>query len=216
MEQQIIVIAQQKGGVGKTTLTAHLAVALSQRKKRVAVIDIDPQGSLTQWYSLREARFGTEYTGFTFENVPGWRASTMINRLKNDHDLILIDNPPHAETEMRNAIRAANLVLVPVQPSPTDIWATERTLEMAHQEGVPAYTVLNRCPNNSKLAKFCSKQLPNLMKHILGNRVAFANCMLDGRTVTETEPNGPAAKEIKALTEELMKIMTKKKVLEEA
>lgn len=208
MKQQIITIAQQKGGVGKTTLTAHLAVALSQRNLRVAVIDIDPQGSITQWYALRENRFGSDYTGFTFENVAGWRISSAIARLKYTHDIILIDTPPHAEMEIKNAVRASTCVLIPVQPSPTDLWATQATIDIADAEEIPAYTILNRCPSNSKLAKFCAQELPRLITPVLGNRVAYVNCMVDGRTVTETEPASAAAKEVKELVKHLIGILS--------
>jgi len=94
MEAKVITIAQQKGGAGKTTLAIHLAVAWSQRGKRVAVVDIDPQGSLTYWHKLREQRFGEDYTGLTFSALSGWRVGSEIARLKRHHDIIIIDSPP--------------------------------------------------------------------------------------------------------------------------
>src|SRR3954468_90493 len=108
MPHKIITIAQQKGGAGKTTIAAHLAVAFSQRGKRVAVIDIDPQGSLTQWHKIREKKFGEGFTGLTFSSISGWRLPNEIDRVKRDVDLIIIDSPPHTQTETKTAIRMAD------------------------------------------------------------------------------------------------------------
>src|ERR1700730_4414510 len=116
MAEKVITIAQQKGGAGKTTVAAHLAVAWSQRGKRVAIVDIDPQGSLTHWHKIREERFGDGYTGVTFAALCGWRVGSEIARLRRNHDIIIIDSPPHTETEARTAIRSADFIVVPVQP----------------------------------------------------------------------------------------------------
>ncbi len=203
MTHKVITIAQQKGGAGKTTLTAHLAVALSQRGQRVAVLDIDPQGSLTQWHQLREERYGEGFTGLTFVALSGWRVGSEISRLKRVHDIIIIDSPPHTETEAKTAIRNADLVVIPVQPSPTDVWATQATIELAERDKVDAMLILNRVTANSKLATTMAKELPNLAKHRLGNRVAFASALLEGRCVTETQPSSVAATEVKALAQEI-------------
>lgn len=200
---QVITIAQQKGGAGKTTIAAHLAVALSQRGKRVAVIDIDPQGSLTAWHKIRESRLGEGYTGLTFLAVSGWRVSSEVTMLKRNHDIIIIDSPPHTETEAKTAIRAANLLIAPVQPSPTDLWATKATLDLAAKERIPAYVLLNRVTPNSKMLQAITAELPNQLQHPLGNRVAFASAILEGKCVTETMPASPAAQEVKALTQEI-------------
>ena len=95
---KVITIAQQKGGAGKTTVAAHVAVALSQKGNRVAVVDIDPQGSLTHWHKLREERFGEGYTGLSFVHVSGWRVGSEVSRLSRSCDFVIIDSPPHTET----------------------------------------------------------------------------------------------------------------------
>lgn len=211
MLPKVITIAQQKGGAGKTTIAAHLAVALSQKGKRVAIIDIDPQGSLTAWYNIREERFGQGYTGLNFLSASGWRVTSEITRLKQTHDIIIIDSPPHTETEAKTAIRAADLVIIPVQPSPTDLWATKATVELAEKEKKTIAILLNRVAANSKLAKEITASLPNLLKSNLGNRVGFAACLMEGRCVTETEPSGLAAKEIKAFVEEILQFFAPEK-----
>lgn len=207
MSHTVITIAQQNGGAGKTTIAAHLAVAWSQRGKRVAVVDIDPQGSLTQWHKLREQRFGEDYTGMSFASISGWRVGSEIARLKREHDIIIIDSPPHTETEARTAIRSADIVLIPVQPSPTDLWATQATVALAKAERIPVRLVLNRVTANSRLAQIIAKELPDLSTTTLGNRVLFASSLMEGRCATEAAPKSPAALEIKALAKEIQEMM---------
>src|SRR5271163_4711020 len=130
----VITIAQRKGGAGKTTLAAQLAVAWARQGARLALLDIDPQGSLATWVDLRQARLGACAIGFAFAALPGLRAAQWIDDRSHSTDLVVIDSPPHADTEARIAVRAAGLVVVPVQPSPLDLWATAATLEMARDE----------------------------------------------------------------------------------
>ena len=151
MVAKIITVAQQKGGAGKTTLTAHLAVAYTAARKKVAVVDIDPQQSLTMWFRLREERFGDAGAGLLVNPIKGWRVRNEVERLARDHDVVLIDSPPHAETEAKIAVRSADLVVIPVQPSPMDVWATRPTLDLAAGEGTQVLVVLNRVPPRAKL-----------------------------------------------------------------
>jgi len=203
---KVITIAQQKGGAGKTTVAAHIAVALSQKGNRVAIIDIDPQGSLSYWHNIREKRFGEGYTGLTFAAVSGWRVGSEVSRLKRICDYVIIDSPPHTETEARTAIRAADLIIIPVQPSPTDLWASKATIELAKTERVPVRVVLNRVSANSRLAATISAELPDLADTTLGNRVLFASALLEGRSATEVDPNSAAASEVKSLVKEILKL----------
>ncbi len=214
MEAKIITIAQQKGGAGKTTVAIHLAVAWSQRGKRVAVVDIDPQGSMKHWHKIREQRFGEDYTGLTFSSVSGWRVGSEVARLKRSHDIILIDSPPHTETEAKTAIRNADIIIIPVQPSPADLWATKATVDIAKSENIPVRIVLNRVSSNSKMAETIAKELSHLAKTTLGNRVLFASSIMEGRSATEVSPGSPAALEVKSLAEEISKILKVKSAKE--
>ncbi|MBV8939098.1 MAG: ParA family protein [Alphaproteobacteria bacterium] len=207
MDMKVITIAQQKGGAGKTTVAAHVAVALSQKGRRVAVIDIDPQGSLSCWHGIRQERFGEGYTGLTFAAVTGWRVAGEVARLKRNHDYVIIDSPPHIETEARAAIRVADLILIPVQPSPTDLWASKATIDLAKAENIPVRVLLNRVPAHSKLAAAVAQQLPQLADTMLGNRVLFASALMEGRSATELDPASPAALEVKSLVKEILAML---------
>lgn len=209
---KVITIAQQKGGAGKTTISAHLAVAFSQRGKRTAIIDIDPQGSLSTWHRIRAEKFGEEYTGLTAVSSNGWKLQSEIANLADDNDIIIIDSPPHIEEDARGAIRVADLIIMPVQPSPTDLWATKATIEIAAQENIPAKILLNRVSTNSKLAKAVESDLKksigkDLLKTQVGNRVSFAASLVDGRTAMEAYIGSAAAEEIKALAVEIEGIL---------
>ena len=209
MAAKIITVAQQKGGAGKTTLTAHLAVTYTAQKKRVAVIDIDPQQSLTHWYRMREARLGDAGAGLLVSQIKGWRLRNEVDKQARDSEVVLIDSPPHAETEARIAVRSASLVVVPVQPSPMDVWATAPTLELAANEKVPALIVLNRVPARANLTEAMLAEVSRLgakvAKGRIGNRVVFAGALAEGRAVGEVQPRGRAAAEIKALAKEILR-----------
>jgi len=203
----VITIAQRKGGAGKSTLAAQLAVAWAKRGARVAVLDIDPQKSLAAWAELRRARLGDAATGFDFAVLPGWRAAQWIEDRARQCDLVVIDSPPHVETEARIAIRAAGLVLIPVQPSALDLWATEATLALARDERRRVLAVLNRVPPRSAAVERIAARLSEMSAppaaSRIGNRVALVQAMAQGLGVIETAAGSPAAAEITALADEI-------------
>ncbi|MCU0889768.1 MAG: ParA family protein [Rubritepida sp.] len=195
----VITVAQQKGGAGKSTLAANLAVALAEGGARVGLIDADPQQTLARWHALR----GADARPLAFEAPKGWRVEGALDRQRKTADVVVIDTPPHAETEARLAVRAANLVLVPIQPSLPDLWASEATFQLAEAERRPHRIVLNRMPHAGKLrdvvlAELARRKAPVLAER-LGNRSAFAAAFALGLGVTESEPRGTAAAEIRAL-----------------
>ncbi len=202
----VIAIAQRKGGAGKTTLAAQLAVAWARQGRLVAVLDIDPQGSLAAWAELRQAARGGAL-GFEFAALPGWRAEQWIADRARTADIVVVDTPPHAETEARIVLRAAGLVLVPVQPSPLDLWATRATLTMAREEDRRALAVLTRVPPRSGLVDTIAGELAAaglpLAAARIGNRVALVRSMALGLGVLETHGGSPAAAEIAALAAEI-------------
>lgn len=212
---RILTVAQQKGGAGKTTLAAHLAVAIAETGKTVAVIDIDPQASLSSWWEMREELGLPEPTngkgkgGLSVHRITGWRTANEVEKLARDHDVVVVDSPPHAETEAKIAVRIADLVLVPLQPSPMDFWATQATLDLAKSEKTPALLVLNRVPPRASLTESMTAKIGEMgakvAKAQIGNRVALAASLLEGKGVSEYQKRGTAAAEIKALAAEVMK-----------
>jgi chromosome partitioning protein len=202
----VITVAQQKGGTGKTTLAASLAAAMASDRK-VALLDIDPQHSLTRWHALRPAAAAP----LTFSDVSGWRVAAELDRLRSAHDAVIIDSPPQVDTDARLAIRAANIVLIPVQPSPPDIWAAEGTLKLATAEKRRAAMVLNRVPAAGKLRESMIAQLraadAPLLATIIGNRTGFASAFAVGLGVTEAAPRSIAANELRALLKELLELV---------
>jgi len=204
----VITFAQQKGGAGKTTVAAHLAVAYALAGRRVAVLDVDPQGSLGEWFERREASLGEAGTGLDFRTASGWGARREARSLARDHDIVVVDTPPKSDLELRPAIEVANLVAVPVQPTPVDLWATQPTLAMINKEGTPALLVLNRVVRRALITGAIAEAVAGLGHAVaqaqLGSRVAFAASLGEGRTVMETAPSGPAAAEVVALAKEAL------------
>jgi chromosome partitioning protein len=208
MSNQIITIAQQKGGAGKTTLAVHLAVAWSLKGKSVALVDIDPQGSLSRWYALRRENYGNTAIQPEVRTITGWRVSNEVSRLSESHDVVVIDSPPHTQTEAKIAIRSATCVLVPLQPSPMDLWATEPTIKLTLDEKVPALIVMNRVPARGLLTDEIKNSLNYLNIPVantqIGNRIQLASALLKGRGIGETAAKSSAAEEINDLADEIL------------
>jgi len=198
---KVIAVAQQKGGAGKTMLTAQLAVAVAENAS-VAVLDIDPQGSLAIWGRLRATAPKAAHA-ITVAATAGWRLTTELDKLKSHHDYVLIDTPPVIDTDARRAIRAADLVLIPLNPAPPDLWAAEGTIKLAAEEKRKIALVFNRAPAASRLRKRLETEILArgivLLDAALGNRAGYANAFADGLGVTEAGPATQAAEELRAL-----------------
>ncbi|MEM9440271.1 MAG: ParA family partition ATPase [Pseudomonadota bacterium] len=208
MAGKVIVIAQQKGGAGKTTLAIQLAVAWQQMGKQIAMIDVDPQGSLTAWRHLRDSSVGKE-EGPGVDTLSGWRLSNRLSKTSSDADIVVVDSPPHAETDAKAAVRAADLVLLPIQPTMLDLWATAATLALAEAENTKALLVLNRVPPRSLTADAVATEIKRkkwpAARARLGNRQAFAASISEGKGVIETARSSMAGKEVEALAREVLR-----------
>ncbi|SET51043.1 ParA family partition ATPase [Oceanicella actignis] len=198
---RVVTLAQQKGGSGKTTIAAQLAALWTRRGLRVALIDLDPQRSLTRWAELRGD------PALTAIESKDWRAGVDIDRARRAADRVLADCPGAAEPLLRAAARAADLVLTPVQPSAPDIWALERTVRMCADEGARVRAVLNRVPPRGGAVEEAAAALAEMgappLAARLGNRVAFAAAFARGRAAFETAPRAKAAEELAALEAEI-------------
>lgn len=207
MAGRVISVAQQKGGAGKTTLVIQLGIAWVAAGRRVAMLDIDPQASLFAWFNRRRRRVGDEAGGLVVQGLSGWRLGSELRQFRSAFDCVLIDSPPHAETDTRTAIREADLTLVPCQPNDLDLWASEATMELARAGGNDALLVLNRVPARSRAADRIRGEIEAaswpLAATTLGNRQAFAASIGEGRGITESAPKSLAGQEIAALADEV-------------
>jgi chromosome partitioning protein len=194
----VITVAQQKGGAGKTTLAAHLA-AFWAAERRVSLLDIDPQASLARWHGLR----GGRAPALGLAAISGWRLAAELDRAVAEAEIVMIDTPPQIDSDSRRAIRAADLVLLPVQPSPPDLWAAEGTLALAAAERRRAALVLNRASAASRLQREVEAAIGRaghrLLAAPLGDRRAYAQAFAQGMGVTEMQPRSPAAAELRQL-----------------
>lgn len=198
---QIITFAQQKGGAGKTTVLAHLAAAWTAQGRSVALVDLDPQQSLTRWARLRDD------PGLTLIESRDYRAASDIRAAARRHDRVLVDCPGTASSLLDAVLRESDLVLSPCQPSVMDAWATHHVAEAAARLKRPFRIVLNRIPpRTSTIEDVLAALGPHatlLLDSCLGNRVAFSQAFLTGRTAPEMNRRSTAAEETDALRGEI-------------
>jgi len=206
----IAALLNQKGGVGKTTLALHLAGAWAAQGRRVLVIDADPQGSALDWAEQR----GREGLPRLF-GVLGLARETLhreLPEIARDADHVVVDGPPRVTGIARSTLLAADLVLVPVTPSPFDGWASGEILRLLDEArifrpAVVARFVLNRCAARTVIARetadVLSGQQPPVMASRIGQRVAFAQSARTGRLVSELDAGSAATREIAALSAEI-------------
>jgi chromosome partitioning protein len=206
MAGRVITLAQQKGGSGKTTLAANLAVAWAQAGQRVALVDTDPQGSLGRWFLARRERMGAP--GMELSTASAWGVSYECEKLRRAADIVIVDTPPKADADLRPALREADLVLVPVATSHVDLWATEGVLDLCRREGRPALIVLTRAKAGTRLAGEVERVAAGLAGGVaaarLANRVVYAEALGEGLSASEAARGGPAAAEVAQLAAEVM------------
>jgi chromosome partitioning protein len=207
----IVGLLNQKGGVGKTTLSVNLAASLARSGARVLLIDADPQGSALDWAAARDG-----VPLFPVVGLPRPTVHKEIGALGYGYDHIFIDGPPRVTDLARSALLAADVVLIPVQPSPYDIWAAEEVVKLIeeariYKENLKAAFVVNRKIVNTAIGRDVGEALAAypvpVLRASLTQRVLFAEAAAQGRSVQEMDPSGPAAAEIEAVAAELKEIV---------
>jgi chromosome partitioning protein len=206
----IIAVVNQKGGAGKTTLALNLAGALAESGGRVLLIDADPQQTAQDWAAVRDKPPPFQVLGLSkpvlHRDLPGIAA---------DYDHVVIDGAPRNYEVARSAIAAADLVLIPVQPSGADFWASRETVKLvkeahAFKETQKSVFLVSRRVGRSALGRDIAEALAEFELPILtcgtSQRVIYAEAMTAGLTVIESQPRSAAAEEIRAILAEIREL----------
>lgn len=193
-----IVINSQKGGSGKTTLCAHLAVQAERGGEGpVYVIDTDPQGTLSTWHEHRADEFPQRV------EVPLADIADGLRVLKDRKAAFcFVDTAPTRTDQNAALFQLADLVLVPIRPSPSDLWAASATVDMLKAAGIPFLFILNQAKTNASITAQAAAALSHhgpVAETFIADRVPYAAAMTDGRTAIELSVKGPAAIETAAL-----------------
>jgi len=193
----VLALASRKGGAGKTTLASHLAVqAQASGAGPVALIDTDPQGGLAGWWNARAASTPEwiEPAGGLPAAIAGCRAA--------GYRTLLVDTPPSLSETIAEVLALADLIVVPVQPSPNDLRAVGGTVELAAASGRPMVFVINRATARARIttqAAIALSQYGAVAPVLIHARVDFATSMTDGRTAAEIDSASKSAGEVAAL-----------------
>jgi chromosome partitioning protein len=201
----IISFLNQKGGVGKTTLSTNVACGLANHSFRTLLVDGDPQGSARDWH---EANQGSSIpcVGLDRETLP-----SDIKAIYEGYDIVVIDGAPQIAKLSAAAIRVSNVVLIPVQPSPYDVWATADLVDLIKQrqqisESLQAFFVISRIIKNTNISKEVTSALVEYGLPVMDSKtsqlIAYANTAANGQSVLNID--GQAAKEIQNLVNEII------------
>ncbi len=212
----VVAVLNQKGGAGKTTLATNLARTLQLEGAQVLLIDSDPQGSARDWHAAADGELLP---------VVGLDRPTLdkdLQAIAGGYDWIVIDGAPQLQDMAISAIKAANVILIPVQPSPYDVWACSDLVELikARQEvtdGRPrAAFVISRAITRTIISRDVREALEEYslptFEHGTFQRVIYANSATQGLTPVDQEPDGEAANEIRQVTEELKAFIAQEEV----
>ena len=209
----VISFLNQKGGVGKTTLALHAAAALA-RSGRVLVVDADPQGSALDWSSARS----TAPIAFPVIGLPKNTLHKQLPSIGRDYEWVIVDGPPRVNEIAKAAIAASDLVVIPVLPSPLDVWAAEEILTLIAECAVvnprlQARFAVNRLFSGTTLGREVTDALAALPDKVpvfataIRNRTVYAKAIRSGATALETQRNGSAAHDVLALVDEFVTLL---------
>lgn len=208
----ITAVVNQKGGASKSTVSLNLAAVMAEAGNRVLLIDADPQQTAQDWLAVRD-----DSAPFQILGLPKPVLHRELPNLAGDYDQIIIDGPPRNYEVTRSAIAAADLIVIPVQPSGADFWAARDTVKLvkeAHsvKETQKGVFLVTRKIGRSALTRDIGAALAEFGLPILRNgtvqRVVYAEALTAGRTMLELGPHGPAAVEMRAILAELQELMS--------
>ncbi|MGH7187561.1 MAG: AAA family ATPase [Acetobacteraceae bacterium] len=196
---KVIVITSQKGGSGKTTLAANLAVEAERAGDVPAwLVDTDKQGTLSKWHTRRKsetprrAEMGFEELAIGLRNVA----------TKHGGAFCFIDTAPAISDQTGVIIKLADLVLIPVQPSPADLWAAAETIELVRAAQKPFLFVMTKVKAQASITAQTIAALSHtgpVARAFIADRVVYAAALTGGNTAPELTPRGAAAAEVAAL-----------------
>ena len=209
----VISLGNQKGGVGKTTLTINLAGYFAKKGKKVLVIDADQQETALTWHSIRQDTSLFDIVGIPEDNI-----DEKVETLSLNYDYILIDCPPHSANILKSIIVSSDFFIIPLNPSALDVWSSESVVKLLEQavvykENIKSAFVINRKIVNTAIGDAIKKVLKNysipLLKTIISQRVSFAESMSSGLLVYELNSDKQAVLEIENLGKEIEKYVKK-------
>jgi chromosome partitioning protein len=203
----IISLVNQKGGVGKTTIAVNLASALSKRDHKTLLIDADPQGSVLQWHSIASQH------AFDVRHIPRPIPREDLKALIRGHDHAVVDTPPALGEIIRSVVESSDLVIVPVGPSPLDIWSSKETFHLIRDAGRgtrerKAKLLICRKIPRTKVGREAREAMDTygieVFETEISQRIVYVEAMTSGLSVLDYAPKGGAAAEIKELCEEII------------
>ncbi|MBV9826046.1 MAG: AAA family ATPase [Alphaproteobacteria bacterium] len=198
-DTKILAVICRKGGVGKTMLATHLAVAAQNLGLITAVLDLDPQANSAMWGDNRGSDAQPAVVAAQANRLPVFIKQAQ----EQDADLLILDTPPHADTTATAAAQAADLLLIPTRPSGPDLDALPASIHLARTSGKPFFVVLNAAPVQGSEVNDATHGLEaegiEVSPVVLHHRKAFSSHWQQGMTAEEADPDGKAAAEIRAL-----------------
>lgn len=206
----VLGVLNQKGGVGKTSLATNLCHVYASQGARVLLVDADPQSkSATRWSSAREIE--------PLFPVIGMAKPTLhkdLPAVSRNYDITIIDGAPQLAEIGRSILLASDMIVIPVQPSPYDVWSAADTVDLIREarvfkESLKAVFAVNRKIANTAIGRDVTEalaqyEIPTLKTHLV-QRVAYAESAAQGLAVEEYEPDNPGAAEIRKVAAEIQK-----------
>lgn len=205
----VVAVVGQKGGIGKTTIAIHLAVAATRAGHTTLLIDLDPQASASKWSDIRADESPVVISAHA-SRLP----QVLRKAGENGVTFVILDTPPQLESPISDAAKVADLALIPCRPALFDIHAIEETVYRTRKENVPTHIIFNAVPPRSSMLSQAKESVEVYNIHIapctVGRRIIFSNAVVDGKTAEEFDPKSKASTEIQMLYQYLEKQLAKK------